>query len=206
MFDSRNALLIKAVAALLILWGLVWGGLRIFGSMTPTPEKIAAYVDENPLSEIDDPDQRREVIGKVADMLNQLPPEEVSRLAEGDEEDRELDPRRDFFRELSDEERRFFMEKRIGKAFDQMMVAFNDMEREERQRIVERTLRQMRDDGDRRDGIERLEETDPEMAEKIINEGLRAYYQEADADTKLDLAPVLEQMQLNLGGGGRRYR
>ncbi len=209
MFDSRNSLLLKAAISLLVLWAAVWGGIQFFGSMTPTPEKIAAYVEENPLAEIEDPDARREVIGRVAEMLNQLPAEEIGRLArEGDEEENErrFDPRRGFFQAMNEEEQRFFMEKRIGKAFDQMMQAFNGMEREERKRVVERTLKQMRDDGNRRPGIDRLEDSDPEMAERIINEGLRAYYQEADADTKLDLAPVLEQMQLNLGGGGHRHR
>ena len=52
-----------------------------------------------------------------------------------------------------EEEQRFFMEKRIGKAFEQMMQAFNEMDREERKRIVERTLRDMRrEGGERRDG------------------------------------------------------
>ena len=204
MLTSRNALLLKAGTVLVVVWGLVWTGLKIARSMTPTPEKIASYVDENPLSEIDDPDERREVIGRLADMLNQLPAEEIGRLAE--EGEREEDPRRMFFEEMTEEEQRFFMEKRIGKAFDQMMQAFNEMDREERKRIVERTLRDMRrEGGERRDGLERMEETDPEMADRIINEGLRAYYQEANAETKLDLAPVLEQMQLNIGGrGGRR--
>lgn len=202
MFDSRNSLLLKAGLILLCLWAVVWGGLKFFGSMTPTPEKLVAYVEKNPLSGIEDPEKRLEVIGKVADMLNQMDPGDVRQLAE----DEQVDPRRGFFEGMTEEEQRFFMEKRIGRAFDQMMVAFNEMEREERRRVVERTLRQMRQDGERSGGIGRLEESDPEMAEKIINEGLRAYYQEADADTKLDLAPVLEQMQLNLGGGGGRLR
>ena len=204
MVSSRNSLLVKAGSALLVVWVLVWAGLKIARSMTPSPEKIAAYVDSHPLSEIEDPEERREVIGKVADMLNQLPPEDVGRLAENGERDE--DPRRLFFEEMTEEEQRFFMEKRIGKAFNQMMQAFNEMDRDERKRIVERTLREMRrEGGERRDGLERMEETDPEMADRIINEGLRAYYQEANAETKLDLAPVLEQMQLNIGGhGGRR--
>ena len=202
MFSSRNALLVKAAAILVVLWGLVWIGLSIARSKTPTPEKLVAYVDEHPLTEIEDPDERRKVIGRIADMLNQLPPEEVRRMMQ----ENDTDPRREFFETMSEEEQRFFMEKRIGKAFDQMMQSFNEMERDERQRIVERTLNQMRRDGEQRQGLDRLEEADPEMAEKIINEGLRAYFKEANADTKLDLAPVLEQMQINLGGGGRGPR
>ncbi|MBL9153001.1 MAG: hypothetical protein JNK37_10965 [Verrucomicrobiales bacterium] len=200
MSAIKHGLLVKAGLVLVILWVIVGVGLRVFRSMTPTPEKLAAYVEENPLSGIEDPDRRREVIGTVADMLNQLDPADVRRLIEENEED----PRRAFFEELSQEEQRFFMEKRVGRAFDQMMQAFNDMDREERQRVVDRTLRQMRQDGDRRDGLSRLEESDPEMAEKIVNEGLRAYYQEANAETKLDFAPVLEEMQRNLAGGRPR--
>ena len=98
------------------------------------------------------------------------------------------------------------MEKRIGKAFNQMMNAFNDMERPERKQLVERTLKRMRDDDGERVQLQRLEETDPAATERIVNEGLRAYYQEASAETKLDLAPLMEQMQRNLQGTGRRRR
>lgn len=196
----KHGPLLKAGVALLLLWGAVGLGLRVFRSMTPTPEKLAAYVEEHPLSGIEDPAERREVIGRVADMLNQLDPGDVRRLIEENRED----PRREFFEQLTAEEQRFFMEKRVGRAFEQMMQAFNDMDREERRRVVDRTLRQMRQDGGRRDGLTRLEETDPEMAEKIVNEGLRAYYQEASSETKLDLAPVLEEMQRNLTGGPPR--
>ena len=98
------------------------------------------------------------------------------------------------------------MEKRIGKAFNQMMNAFNDMERSERKQLVERTLKRMKDDEGERVQLERLEEADPEATEKIVNEGLRAYYQEASAETKLDLAPLMEQMQRNLQGLGRRRK
>jgi pyruvate-formate lyase len=201
MLSSRNGLLIKAAVVLAVLWGLVWVGLSVSRSKLPTPEKLAAYVEAHPLGEIEDPEQRRQVIGEVAEMLNQLDPGDVRRLIEENQED----PRRAFFEEMSPDEQKFFMEKRVGRAFDQMMVAFNDMDREERKRIIERTLKQMRQEGgERRDGLQRLEETDPAMAEKIVNEGLRAYYQQANSETKLDLAPVLEEMQRNLTGGPRR--
>ncbi|MEM9865151.1 MAG: hypothetical protein AAF938_26340, partial [Myxococcota bacterium] len=123
----------------------------------------------------------------------------------GELSDRGEDERgREFFESMNAEEQRFFMEKRVGKAFDQMMIAFNEMERDERRRIVERTLEQMKE-GEAGRG-ERFEEQDAEMVEKVVNEGLRAYYQEASAETKLDLAPVLEQMQRNLGRGKGRPR
>jgi len=37
-------------------------------------------------------------------------------------------------------------------------------------------------------------------AEKMINQGLKSFYSEASAETKMDLSPLLEQMQKNLQG------
>lgn len=200
---GRQLLFVKAVAVLAALWAVVMVVMKISADHKPTPEKVAAYVDENRLADIGDADKRREVIGKVATMLNQMEPEQLRRFAEEGGEPGEAAGeerfRREFFETMTPDEQRFFMEKRVGKAFEQMMVAFNDMDRDERRRIVQRTLRQMRDNEG--DGLElrRLEEADPEMAEKIVNEGLKAYYQGANAETKLDLAPVMEEMQRNLG-------
>ncbi len=198
----RNQFLLKGVAGILILWAVVFGVLKAVGSIKPTPEKVMKYGRDNPLAEIDDPDERREVIGNIAEMLNQLEPDELSEL-EGREEG---DPRREFFGQMTQDEQMFFMEKRIGRAFQQIMLSFNEMDREERKKIVERSLKQMEENpnGPRGEG---LEEADPEMIEKITTAGFKSYYQDANADTKLDLAPLMEQMQKNMsrmGGGGRR--
>ncbi len=120
--------------------------------------------------------------------------------------DPDRDQGRDYFKGMTPEEQHFFMEKRIGKAFNQMMTAFNDMERDERKQLVERTLKRMREDDGEREGLRRLEQSDPAATEKIVNEGLRAYYQDASAETKLDLAPLMEQMQRNLQGLGHRRK
>ena len=193
MFMGRNALFWKAGIALVIVWGIVWGGFRVTGSLKPSPEKVVAFAERNPLSQIEDPDERRRVIDKVAGMLNQMGNKELHDLVRTGE-----DPRRQFFKEMTPEEQRFFMEKRIGKAFKQMMTVFNEMDREERKKVVERTLKQIRSDPARAGGLERLEETDPELANRIVDEGLKAYYQGANAGTKLDLAPILEEMQKKL--------
>jgi DNA invertase Pin-like site-specific DNA recombinase len=105
------------------------------------------------------------------------------------------DPRRNLLGEMSTEEQLFFLERRVGRAFQQMMQSFNEMEREERKRIVERSLKRMKEE---RGGPARLEEADPEIAEKITEAGLKAYYEEANAETKLDLAPLLEEMQRSM--------
>jgi hypothetical protein len=189
--SPRNLLLVKGLVALLLVWGGAWGLMRWAGAARPTPEKVKAFVAENDLSTMDDPEERKRVIGELATMLNGLEPSEVREL----EENSERDPRRDFFRELSPEEQLFFLERRVGRAFQQMMQSFNEMEREERRKIVDRSLKRMQEE---RGGPGRLEEADPEIADKITQAGLKAYYEDANAETKLDLAPLLEEMQRSM--------
>lgn len=187
----RNRLLFKGIAALLLVWGVAYGLMRWAGAAKPTPEKVVAFVEANPLAEITDPENRKRVIAELADLLNGLEPGEMRELEERAGED----PRRNILGEMSTEEQLFFLERRVGRAFQQMMQSFNEMEREERKRIVERSLKRMKEE---RGGPARLEEADPEIAEKITQAGLKAYYEEANAETKLDLAPLLEEMQRSM--------
>jgi hypothetical protein len=191
--NPRNRLLLKGIAALLLLWGIAYGVVRWAGSVRASPEKVAAFVEENPLEEVEDPGERKRIIGTLATMLNELEASEVRVL----EESAESDPRRDFFMQLSPDEQFYFLQRRVGRAFQQMMQSFNEMDREERKKIVERSLKRMEEE---RGGPGRLEETDPAVAEKITEAGLKAYYEDASAETKIDLAPLLEEMQRSMAG------
>ena len=193
--NPRNQLLIKGLVALAIVWALAYGIVSWAGAIRPTPEKVKAFVDANPIEALEDPEERKRVIGTLATMLNELEPSEV-RLFEGDGEN---DPRRDFFKHLTPDEQFYFLEKRVGRAFQQMMQSFNDMERGERKQIVERSLKRMQEQNG---GPGRIEEADPAVAEKITEAGLKSYYEDASAETKIDLAPLLEEIQRSMTGMG----
>lgn len=186
--NSRNRMLLQGLAALLLLWGVVYGIVKWAGSIRPTPEKVAAFVAQHPLDEIKDSDERRRVIGDLATMLNAMEPvnwRKIPRTIRGEI----------FSKHLSTEEQFFFLEKRVGRAFQQMMQSFNEMDRGERKKIVERSLKRMQEQNG---SPGRLEEADPEVAEKITQAGLKSYYQDASAETKIDLAPLLEEMQRSM--------
>jgi len=163
------------------------------GSLRVTPEQVAAFVEANPLEGVADPEERKRIIGDLAGMLNELEASELRFL----DESPERDPRRNFFAQLSPDEQFYFLEKRVGRAFQQMMHSFNEMDRAERKQIVERSLKRMEEE---RGGPGRLEEADPAVAEKITEAGLKAYYEDASAETKIDLAPLLEEMQRSMAG------
>lgn len=195
----RTAFLIKGLAALLVLWLVVFAISSWVKSAKPTAEKVAAYATENPLSEIEDSEKRKEVIGNLAAMLNQMEASELRAL----ESEEFRDPRRKLFEEMSGDEQLYFLQRRIGRAFEQIMQSFNEMERDERKKIVERSLKRLKE-GDGGPGGERLEEADPELVEQITEAGLNAYYSEASAETKIDLAPLLEEMQRSMTRMGGR--
>ena len=203
--SPRNWLLVKGAVLILLLWGVVGIVVKVAGSMKPTPTKIARFVQKNPLDEISDPEERKLVIGKIAEMMNQLEPNEMRELEEmGDRE-----ARRQLMTSMSPEEQWFFMEKRMGRAFSQMMLAFNDMERDERKRMVERALSEIRkNESNQSNGAgdgRSMEDADPEMVEKIANAGMEAYFRDASAETKMDLAPVMEEMQKIMSAPGRGF-
>jgi len=189
--NPRNTLLVKGIVALFLLWGIAYAIVSWAGSIRPTPEKVEDYIDANPLEGLEDPEKRKEVIATLATMLNELEPSEIRFL----EENRDKDPRRNFFEQLNPEEQFYFLEKRVGRAFQQMMQSFNEMGRDERKEIVENSLRRMQEQNG---GPARLEKADPEVVEKITGAGLKAYYEDASAETKIDLAPLLEEMQRSM--------
>ncbi|MEM7014892.1 MAG: hypothetical protein AAF585_25815 [Verrucomicrobiota bacterium] len=183
--------IIKAVVALAVLWGIVFGVMWMAGVYEVTPEKVRDYVEANPIQEMEDADDREAHIRKLAEMFNQLEPDERPEARRGGGEDEDL-----LWKHLTPAERALMVELTMNKFFTNMMKRFNEMDPEERKRIAERTIRQLQD-GDQMQPPEqaRLEEGGVELFEKVMSEGVRAYYQDASAETKIDFAPVLEELQ-----------
>jgi len=190
-------LLLKACVALAIVWGLVAAVSAIASGNRVTPERIAADLARRPLASLTDAADRERRIREVADRINRLDYEQrqAARNLEADNGR----PFRDFFEGLAPAERALFIELTIGPTFTHLMTAYNEMPAEERRRIAERTLANLNESGTLSDGDARAwEEQGPELFEKVVGEGLRAYYEDASAETKLDFAPVLESLQKTL--------
>jgi hypothetical protein len=190
-------LLPKTLLALAVVWGVVAAVSGVAARNRVTPERIAADLARRPLSGLADPDARDRRIREIADRINRLDYEQ--RQAARNLEAENGRPFRDFFEGLAPAERALFIELTIGPTFSHLMTAFNEMPAEERRRIAERTLANLKESGSISPGDARAwEEQGPELFEKVVGEGLRAYYEDASAETKLDFAPVLETLQKTL--------
>ena len=73
------------------------------------------------------------------------------------------------------------------------MEALDQMPEEQRKSFVEKGLKEIQN-GRTEEEMARAKELDETLLKKISAEGMRAYFDKASADTKLDLAPLMEKM------------
>jgi hypothetical protein len=104
-----------------------------------------------------------------------------------------------FFKALTPAEQTRFLDLTLPAGFKQMMEAFNKMEPAKRKEFVNKALDEMKKHEGEQPPPDAPDKLDAN-AEKMINQGLKSFYSEASAETKMDLSPLLEQMQRNLQG------
>jgi len=175
----------RTAAILAVIWIVAAVAILISRSASPSPQKLQAYVESHSIAGLDDA-ERKKILETTASQLNRLNFEQRREL-------RESGSVRSFFENLTAEERRKFLEMTLPEGFRQMMSALNKMAPEKRQRLVQRALDDIRKNTPR--AAERINEED---VKKILSQGVSSFYEEANADVKLDFAPVLEELQKNL--------
>lgn len=175
------------VIGLAAIWLVASGVSMLARRAAPTPEAVIEFVSANPLP-ASDPRARERLVREAATRLDRLDFEQRRDLR-GSAEFRE------FVDSMDESERSLFLDLTLPEGFRQMMVALNKMSPEERRRIVERALRDLDEETDGDGQIRERPEADDEQTQKIIREGMSAFYEEANSDVKLDFAPVIEQIQ-----------
>jgi hypothetical protein len=176
----------------LIWWGALWamGWSRQQQATAESVTKLAASIASQPLPEA----ERARQLDTLVRQVNRLNFEERRQLALS----RGLDP---VFEQMTDEERQSFLDRTLPQGFAQIIEVFNKMSPEERRAAVERAL----------DDLRRAEAESTELdwsrararledgsLQRVVEQGFQAYLQTASAETKLDLAPVIEQIQQNV--------
>ena len=130
--------------------------------------------------------EREKEVRRIADMVNRLD------FAER-EKNRQNRAGEDFFQKLSMGEKNLFIELTIVESMSKFMEALDQMPEEQRKSFVEKGLKEIQE-GRTAEEMERAREMDEGLLTKISEEGMRAYFDKASADTKLDLAPLMEAM------------
>ena len=200
MLNQRQRPILLAVAALIIIWAVAIGGYELAKHAKVTPEKVRNYIASLDFSHLS-ADDRAAAIEKLAAMLNALSLEErrslrLERLA--------------WFNEMTEAEKSKFLEATLPTGFKQMLSAFEEMPADKRQRVVDQAVKQMKDasanlaaGGQSPTGNNGVE-LSPELQEQVKKIGLQSFYSQSSAETKAELAPLLEEMQHTMESGRMR--
>jgi hypothetical protein len=191
----RNRVLLQSLLVLALIWGVVAGIRAIAGSKRITAEKVAAEIAEAGFEDWSGqsgaPDaaaakRRDEKLREVAGLLNRLDFAERQR----NRDDRTTEA---FFRKMSGEEKQLFVDLTIKESMGRFMEAIDALPPEKRKEFVKQGLKEI-ESGKTAEEMARAQELGNNLLERIASEGMQAYFKNASADTKLDLAPLMESM------------
>lgn len=202
MLNPRQKPLVYGILGLVLVWLLAWGGYKIAQSQRVTAERVQAYlrsIDLNSLSG----EARAQALRKLAAMLNALPFEErrQARL------DREWSR---WFMAMTDAEKGDFIEATMPTGFKQMLGSFEQLPAERRRKTIDDALKRLKeareqllaDGGNPPDwGTNAPPVISDELRQKVVTTGLKSFYSESSAQTKAEVAPLLEELQRMMENG-----
>lgn len=205
---SRGNVIVRAIVVLALVWTAVWGVRAVAGSRRITAERVRQEIAQANFRDWSDrvatPDnaeakRRAKEIERIADMINRL-----------DFQERERNHRNrngeEFFRKLSTQEKTRFIDLTVMESMTRFMEALDAMPPEQRRKFVEQGLREV-EEGRTEAEMARAEELGANLLERISQEGMRAYFQKSSAETKLDLAPLMEAVNETMQGlRGNEFR
>lgn len=178
---------IIGLSSLAAVWLVALTGMAIARSQQVTAEKVIAFVNDNPLKE-KQPADREKFIRELADKVNRLSFEQRQEM-------RDDKPLWQAFEQMNEAERKLWLDLTLSRSVKKMMLAFNEMPPAKRKEIVEEAMQNMKKNRRRSGDGELAKRVNDENTKRIIDEGMKAFMTDASAATKIDLQPLIEQMQ-----------
>jgi hypothetical protein len=194
------------VAVILVTWIVAIAGYTIAKNSKMTADKVRAYAQSVDLGKLS-ADARAKAIRDLAGKLNALSPEErrKARLERSGQR---------WFEQMTEEEKGTFIELTMPTGFKQMLASFEELPEERRRRAIDDALKRLREEQENTkeaDGApaELTTNAPPvlskDLQEKLTKIGLKTYYSESSAQTKAEMAPLLEELQ-RMMESGRMFR
>ena len=201
MLSQRQRPVVWALAGIVGVWIIAATGYIIARNAKVTAEKVQAYVAAVDLSKLSAAD-RAEALRNLAAMLNALSLEDRQRLRLGGTAE-------GWFTQMTEEEKTAFIEATMPTGFKQMIAAFEEQPEEKRRRTIDQSLKRLREmnaeaqsgTATGASGTNRPAALSPELEAKVRTIGLKSFYSQSSAQTKAELAPLLEEMQKAMESG-----
>jgi hypothetical protein len=205
MSYQRRRAVIWAAASLVGIWLVALGGYWVAANAKMTADKVRAYMSSMDFASLSAAD-RAKAIQALADRLNRLSRDERRELWL----DHTLDQ---WFSEMTEDEKGAFIDATMPTGFKQMLNAFEDMPADRRKKMVDDSLKNLREQRDEMASGDKSKQKDsqsktnrppplsPELEAKVREIGLKTFYADSSPETKAELAPVLEELQQNMESG-----
>lgn len=169
--------------ALILVWGATAAGFAIFKNSKMTAAKVEQHFQQLDLTNLD-ATARPEALRRLVDDINALPPDERQKY-------REDGAWRPLFNDMTEKEKSDFIEGTMPTGFKQVMKSFEQLSPEKRQEAIDDALKQLRQNA----GNKNPSGLSAQLQQQMVKEGLKAFFTQSSAETKAELAPVVEEMQ-----------
>lgn len=190
------------MAGLVVIWTVAVSGFYIAKNAKVTAEKVRTYVASVDLNKLNAA-ARAKALEDLAKQINALSLEERQQL-------RLERTAYQWFEQMTEEEKAGFIEATMPTGFKQMITAFEELPEERRRRTIDEALKRLRETSSRLQAgqdVMRGGTNEPPISEELQARvraiGLKSFYSESSAQTKAELAPVLEELQRVMERGGR---
>lgn len=180
---------------------LIWGGVAIVMQQTDHlvswPEKVIALADEAPWlhGEEGTYETRHVFLDRLITNQNRLDAPQRRRLREDGQGS--LDR---FFASLTEEEQKEYVKRTVDPHLDNLDRGLKLLPAEERKRLVMRMRNDLKNLRGTSPNGDRLSDQDREFMDMMITEDPVLFLREAPIKTKMELAPVLEDLQSRVQG------
>jgi hypothetical protein len=201
--------LMSAGVVIVGIWVLAMAGHWYLESLKMTADKVRAYMESVDFANLTG-DARARALQKLEDELNALSYEERQKLRMQHLMDK-------WFNAMTEAEKSQFLAATLPTGFKQMINAFQQLPDDKRKRLIDNTLNNIQNQeaqqasaagsgggngvGGGSGGGNGTNAISPELEAQIRTIGLNTFYSSSSAETKAELAPVLEELQHQMEAG-----
>ena len=206
MMSQRWRPVVYSAIAVCGIWLVALAGYRIARNAKMTAEKVKAYAESVDISKLSGA-ARAKAIQDLEDMLNALSLEERRKAR--------LERQAwSWFDKMTEQEKAAFLEATMPTGFKQMLTSFEQLPEEKRRKAIDDALRRLKEQrgqmgaglgGGNRGGTNGPPVLSEDLQAKMRTIGLKTFYSQSSAQTKAELAPVLEELQ-RVMESGRPFR
>ena len=185
----KRRFLLQAAAALALVWSAVAAVSHWADAAIPTAGKVLAYLESAPL----DQGPRDRVLERVASdyakltfvQKRELRAPEAAGVFEA------------FLAQLNGGEKSLFVEKVLPRGFRELLEGYGKLDEKDRLRNLERSRRELLENLGDSPARLMIETAGPALVKTIAEKGLGPFFDALPPDAKLQMLPMIEQMQNN---------